>query len=74
VGGSASLVVGQQINERLFVGFRHDFGRSEASQVSFEYRLNEFLSIVTSLAQGASAASGVRRAEAAGFDLVFVVR
>ena len=70
----ASVLVGRQVNDRLFVGFRHDFGDSDVSQVSFEYRLNEFLRIVTSLAQGAGRSRSAQRADAAGFDLIFVIR
>ncbi|HUF47336.1 MAG TPA: translocation/assembly module TamB domain-containing protein [Vicinamibacterales bacterium] len=70
----ASVLVGRQVSDRLFVGFRHDFGAADVSEVSFEYRLSEFLRIVTSLAQGGSRSSGAQRAEAAGFDLIFVVR
>ena len=72
--GGASVLIGRQVNERLFVGFRYEFGDAETGQLSFEYRLNEFLRIVTSLAQGGGRSLGARRAEAAGFDLIFVVR
>ena len=43
VAGGATVTIGQQIGDRLFVGFRHDFGAAEISQVSFEYKLSEFL-------------------------------
>jgi translocation and assembly module TamB len=72
--GGASVLLGRQVNDRLFVGFRYDFADADVGQVSFEYRLNEFLRIVTSLAQGGGRSRNVRRAEAAGFDLIFVVR
>jgi translocation and assembly module TamB len=71
----ASVVVGRQVSERLFVGFQHEFGGDEASQVSFEYRVNELLRVVTSLSEGRgsrSLRSGA--AEAAAIDLIFVVR
>ncbi|HET9372500.1 MAG TPA: translocation/assembly module TamB domain-containing protein [Vicinamibacterales bacterium] len=73
-GGGASVIIGRQLNERLFVGFRHDFGADEVSQVSFEYRVNEFLRVVTSLAQGGGSVSGSQRTEAAGIDLIFIIR
>lgn len=69
-----SVVVGRQVNDRLFVGFRHDFGAQDVSQVSFEYRLNEYLRVLTSFAQGAEQSVGTRRTEAAGIDLIFVIR
>jgi translocation and assembly module TamB len=70
----ASVIVGRQVNERLFVGFEQEFGSDEASQVNFEYRVNEFLRIVTSFAQGGTNSLRSRRAEAAGIDLIFVIR
>jgi autotransporter translocation and assembly factor TamB len=71
--GGASIMLGRQVNERLFVGFRHEFG-DEISRLTFEYRINEFLRLVTSLAQGGSRSLTTQQAEAAGIDLVFVVR
>jgi len=73
-GTGATITVGRQLNDRLFVGFRQDFGSGDVSQVSFEYRLNEFLRIVTSFAQGADRARSVPRAESAGIDLFYVIR
>jgi autotransporter translocation and assembly factor TamB len=73
-GRGASVVVGRQINERLFVGFRQDIGQTEASQLTLELRLNEYLRLVTSLAQGADVTDVRRRAETAGLDLFFVIR
>jgi translocation and assembly module TamB len=70
----ASVIVGRQVNERLFVGFEQEFGSDEVSQVNFEYRVNEFLRIVTSFAQGGTNSLRSRRAEAAGIDLIFVIR
>lgn len=71
----ASVIVGRQLNERVFIGFRQTFGSSEASQLSFEYRVNELLRIVTSLAQGSEGRSlRSRRTEAAGIDLIFIIR
>jgi len=71
--GGASILLGRQVSERLFVGFRHEFG-DEVSRLTFEYRINEFLRLVTSLAQGSSRSLTTQQAEAAGIDLVFVVR
>ena len=34
--GGATVSIGQQVNDRLFVGFRQDFGPSEISQVEFD--------------------------------------
>ena len=39
VSTGASLAIGRQVSDRLFVGFRQNFGADDVSQVSFEYRL-----------------------------------
>ena len=74
VSTGASLVIGRQVSEKLFVGFRQNIGADDVSQVSFEYRLTEFLRLVTSFAQGADRSRSVPRAETAGLDLFFVIR
>jgi translocation and assembly module TamB len=73
-GGGASVRIGRQVSDRLFLGFSQDFGREEVSQLSFEYRLNELISIVTSIAHGSGADYSRRRAQQAGIDLIFMVR
>ncbi|MEZ5317590.1 MAG: translocation/assembly module TamB domain-containing protein [Vicinamibacterales bacterium] len=70
----ASIVIGRQVSDRLFIGFSQDVGHGDASRVSFEYRLNQFLRIVTSFAQGGDPTLGAQRAEAAGIDLIYVIR
>jgi len=72
--GGASVRVGRQVSDRLFLGFSQDFGREDVSQLSFEYRLNQIISIVTSIAHGSGVDSARRRAEEAGVDLIFMVR
>jgi hypothetical protein len=46
------------------------------TQLSFEYRLNEYISIITSVAHGAGGQSNAlrRRAEQAGIDLIYTTR
>ena len=73
-GAGATIVVGRQVNDRLFVGFRHQFGAEDLSQVSFEYRLNEFLRVVTSFAEGAELSGRVPREDRAALDFIFVIR
>ena len=70
----ATITIGRQVNENLFVGFKQNVGSDDVSQVSFEYRLTEFLRLVTSFAQGADRSRSVPRAETAGLDLFFVIR
>ena len=72
--GGAILTVGRQINDKLFVGFRQQFGADEVSQVTFEYRLTEFLRLVTSFAQGTERVRTGPHTERAGGDFVFVIR
>ena len=73
-GTGATVTVGRQISDRLFVGFRHEFGSEDVSQVSFEYRLNEYLRVVTSFAEGADLSQQTPRVDRAGLDFIFVIR
>jgi hypothetical protein len=72
--GGAILTVGRQINDKLFVGFRQQFGADEVSQVTFEYRLTQFMRVVTSFAQGTERVRTGPHTERAGADFVFVIR
>jgi len=73
-GTGATLTVGRQINENLFVGFRQEFGSEDVSQVSFEFRLTEFLRLVTSFAQGTEQTRRTPPIDRAGLDFIFVIR
>ncbi|MGE5835114.1 MAG: translocation/assembly module TamB domain-containing protein [Acidobacteriota bacterium] len=73
-GTGATLTVGRQVNENLFVGFRQEFGSEDASQVSFEFRLTEFLRLVTSFAQGTEQTRRTPPIDRAGLDFIFVIR
>ena len=73
-GTAATLTVGRQINENLFVGFRQEFGSEDVSQVSFEFRLTEFLRLVTSFAQGTEQTRRTPPIDRAGLDFIFVIR
>jgi uncharacterized protein involved in outer membrane biogenesis len=75
LSGEASTVdIGRQVNERLFVGFRQEFGQGDASRLSFEYRLTEALRVLTTFSQGADRSKRVRDRETAGIDLMFFIR
>jgi translocation and assembly module TamB len=69
-----SVTVGNQIGTRLFVGLRQEFGRADASTVSFEYRFFDALRLVTSVAQGTTVTSAGRRPASSGADLIFTIR
>ncbi len=73
-GAGTTVVVGRQVNERLFVGFRHEFGGEGANRLTFEYRLTEFLRLVSSVAPGGQSVNPSARNETAGLDLFFVIR
>jgi autotransporter translocation and assembly factor TamB len=72
--GSGSVTVGNRIGSRVFVGLRQVFGHDEASVFSLEYRINEVLRFVTSIAQGTLEAHATRRVDQSGVDLMFVIR
>jgi translocation and assembly module TamB len=71
--GQPSVMIGQQFGSRLFVTFREEFGAEDRSQLSLEYRINQFLRLVTSIAQGAQRSHRSQRVEANGTDLIFVI-
>jgi translocation and assembly module TamB len=72
-GEAGEVALGTQVNERVFIGVRQEFGASEISRVSIEYRISEALRLLTSVAQGSGAARG-RTAEVAGIDFVYTVK
>jgi autotransporter translocation and assembly factor TamB len=73
-GQAGEVNVGRQVNERLFVGFRQEFGETDASRLTFEYRLTDALRLLTSVAQGADRTKRTRDREAAGMDLLYVLQ
>jgi autotransporter translocation and assembly factor TamB len=70
----ATVMVGRHLGDRLFVGFRHEFGGEGVNRLTFEYRLTEYLRIMTSVAPGGQPANRSARTETAGIDLIFVIR
>ena len=72
--GTGALAFGTRFGSRVFVGVKRQFGREEASVVSLEYRVTQFLRLVTSVAQGALQAHATRRMDQSGVDLIFVFR
>ncbi|MEO8480921.1 MAG: translocation/assembly module TamB domain-containing protein [Acidobacteriota bacterium] len=73
-GKAGELELGRQVGERVFVGFRQQFGSGEASRLSIEYRLTEALRLLTSFGQGADRNADTRDRETAGADLVYTIR
>jgi hypothetical protein len=74
VAGGATITIGQRIGDRLYVGFRHDFGAAEISQVSLEYKLSEFLRLVSTFSDSPNLSYAVPRADRAGIDIFYVIR
>jgi translocation and assembly module TamB len=72
-GQSASVTVGEQVGERLFVKFRQAFGAQSVSQFIVEYQIADYLRLQTSVAQGGEASQHtlMQRVEQGGLDLIF---
>ena len=71
--GRPSIAVGQQIGSRLFVSFRQEFGSDDFTQLSFEYRLNELLRLVSTVTQGTQRSHRTRRLDTTGVDLIYTI-
>jgi autotransporter translocation and assembly factor TamB len=72
-GLGPSVAIGQQVGGRLYVGFQQEFGATDMSQLSFEYRLTELLRMVTSIAQGTRRTHRSLRIETGAVDLILVI-
>ena len=73
-GEAATVSLGTQIGTRLYVGIRQQVGRSDSSALSIEYRIANFLRLVTSVVHGAMDARASERYEQSGADLIFTWR
>jgi hypothetical protein len=73
MNGQPSVALGQQFGSRLFVSFRQEFGSYDRSEISFEYRINELLRLVSTVAQGAQQSHTTQRVDTTGTDLIFVI-
>ena len=71
--GQPSVAVGQQFGSRLFVSFRQEFGSQDFSQLSFEYRINELLRLVSSVTQGSQRSHRTQRLDTTGLDLIYTI-
>lgn len=72
--GTGSVTIGSQFGSRLLVGLRQQFGNSDASMLTLEYRINKLLRFVTSVASGSLQAHATRPPDRGGVDLIFVIR
>jgi translocation and assembly module TamB len=74
-GRGASVTVGEQIGERVFVRVRQQFGSTEATALLLEYQIAEFLRLQTNVVEGAETNRAIgNRVDRGGIDLIFVVR
>jgi autotransporter translocation and assembly factor TamB len=73
MNGQPSVALGQQFGSRLFVQFRQDFGSEDRSELSLEYRINEFLRLVSTVAQGAQQSHRTQRVDTTGADFIYVL-
>ena len=71
--GQPSIAVGQQFGSRLFVSFRQEFGSDDFSQLSFEYRINELLRLVSTVTQGSQRSHRTQRIDTTGLDLIYTL-
>jgi translocation and assembly module TamB len=72
INDQPSVALGQQFGSRLFVSFRQEFGSAERSELTLEYRINELLRLVSTVAQGARQSHRTQRIDTTGFDLIYV--
>jgi autotransporter translocation and assembly factor TamB len=73
-GESPVVSLGSQIGTRLYVGVRQEVGKGDASALSLEYRVADFLRFVTSVVHGAAEVNAAERREESGADLIFTWR
>jgi translocation and assembly module TamB len=71
--GSNYVGLGQQIGSRLFVSFRQEFGAEELSQLSFEYRINELLRVVSKVSEGYQRSHRSQRIDPTSVDLIYTI-
>jgi translocation and assembly module TamB len=71
--GRPSISLGQQIGSRLFVSFRQEFGSEDFSLLSFEYRLNDLLRLVSTVTQGSQRSHRLQRLDTTGVDLIYTI-
>jgi translocation and assembly module TamB len=73
-GEAATVSIGTQIGTRLYVGVRQQVGRGDSSALSVEYRIANFLRLVTSVVHGAMDAHASERYDQSGADMIFTWR
>ena len=70
-GQGAAVTLGEQVGQRLFLKLRQGVGADPTSQFVAEYQLFDFMRLQTTVSQGATQRSLMRRVEGSGVDLIF---
>ena len=71
-GGAASLTIGQQLGQNLYVKVEQGIGGSNDTNFILEYELTRWLRLRTNVLQGSSTSQQLfQRAQGSGVDLLF---
>ncbi|MFB3853080.1 MAG: translocation/assembly module TamB domain-containing protein [Vicinamibacterales bacterium] len=71
-GVGATITVGEQVGDRLYLRLRQVIGENSVTQFALEYEIAEFARLETSVTQGQSVSrSLLERLERGGLDLIF---
>lgn len=70
-GGAASLTIGQQLGQNLYVKVEQGIGGQSETNFILEYELTKWLRIRTNVLQGSSTQQLFQRAQGSGVDLLF---
>ena len=71
-GGAASLTIGQQVGQNLYVKVEQGIGDQSTTNFILEYELTRWLRLRTNVLQGSSTQQSLfQRAQGSGADLLF---
>ena len=70
-GGAASLTIGQQLGQNLYVRVEQGIGGQSATNFILEYELTRWLRLRTNVLQGSSTQQLFQRMQGSGVDLLF---
>jgi autotransporter translocation and assembly factor TamB len=70
-GAAASVTVGQQLSQNLYVRVEQAIGGSSQTNFILEYELTRWLRLRTNVLQGANSQPLFQRAQDSGVDLLF---
>jgi hypothetical protein len=72
-GAGPSVMIGQQVGRNLFFRVRQGFGNVQATELTLEYQIKEYLRLQATAAETAGGMQRIqfRRVERGGLDLIF---